>query len=262
MENKMKARLQNQYFFTPLIHFLSKMTDNIFIQCSSDGWKIQTLDSIKVAIANITLNANEIFSNYECAKSTTFCVDSSYFFAILKKTLETDTIDFVLTEILTISINNSHKSFDIKLIDTDPNFYERLEEQEQKVCRFVLSSSQIKQIDTFCTSIDDNNHVEFIIQENKLMCRVQNDFITGTLKIILQPENFTNNINDENDDDALTVKFLKKYWSILCSLVSPISKNFEIILQSTSYPIEIVYQIAPASKIAFFIAPCVDDYIE
>lgn len=129
----MKARLQNQYFFTPLIHFLSKMTDNIFIQCSSDGWKIQTLDSIKVAIANITLNANEIFSNYECAKSTTFCVDSSYFFAILKKTLETDTIDFVLTEILTISINNSHKSFDLKLIDTDPIFYERSEDRKSVV---------------------------------------------------------------------------------------------------------------------------------
>ena len=113
--------------FSTIFQNMKLLTDHINIVCNEEGMYIQTMDTAKVSILEVTIPSTW-FHSYVCSQSVTIGVSSSLFHKIvstrdkahvMKMTYTNDNTDRLFFEMSSEKENVFDRSFEIPLIDLE-----------------------------------------------------------------------------------------------------------------------------------------------
>ena len=161
----MEARLRNDAaFFKRLIDAVKEMVNEVVLDCTQDGIKMQAMDNSHVALVHFFLNSEKTFSSYRCNVPINIGINVVALQKILKLCNNED--------ILTLSKNEKEDS--LTLLFESPN--------GSKISQFSLS---LLEIDQEILSIPDVEYKTYFSMSSQELLRIFRDFkdIADTITI-------------------------------------------------------------------------------
>jgi len=234
-----------------LFESLKNILCDVNFTADRTGIKLTTIDSTKVAIINLFLNA-EKFEEYVCEERINIGLNLVSIFKILKGSKHSDIVYFTIYKedpnFLTIKTLNSVKKTSIeskiKLLDMDEKIY--------NIPDINFSSNITMPSGEFQTYIAELSNVSDVINfksnSKELLLSAKGDFAEQVVKIKQSNEQIKELIEEYQSGD-FKIKYIQLFTKStnLCGTI-------EIYLKS-GFPLTILYSVANLGQIKYCLAP-------
>jgi len=244
--------------FSNIFQNIKMFTDNISILCKSDGIYVQTMDSSRVSIIELTL-PSAWFDSYLCDIDISLGISSNILYKILNTREKTQNIQIVYTDdsIDSLAIHftseekrNFDKHFEVPLIDLEVE-YMTIPEIDY-IAEFIMPSgifsSLINQLKTFGETMDIK------CNENSIIL-FSNSIDSGKMSVEINIDDLSSFAINEGEE--LNMSFSLNYLHHICSF-NKLSKDMEIKL-CNQFPLSVIYDLGNEGFMKFYLAPKIDD---
>lgn len=238
--------------FSTIFQNMKFITDQINIVCSEERLYIQTMDTSKISILEISIPATW-FHSYICTESVTIGVSSSLFHKIVSTRDKTQVIKMTYnndTDRLFFEMSSENKkafdrSFEIPLIDLECDTMTIPDMDYQAELSMPSSSfaTLISQLKTFGETLD------FVCNESKLEL-ISKTGDQGQMMVSVGIEELSSFSIDE--DAEINVSYSLNHLHVICAY-SKICKEVEIRV-SNDIPLRLDYKSEDLT-IKYFLAP-------
>lgn len=115
-----KAELSNNSIFKDCFESISKIVDEIVLECDEEGMRIKTLDRSHITFVHLELN-NSLFDSYICDVPEKISIDSVEFMKVLKRCKSNDLLCLTVEDgnFVIKFVGDSTRTFNIRLIDLE-----------------------------------------------------------------------------------------------------------------------------------------------
>jgi len=259
----MKLRLDSAKAdtFTAIFQHIKNFTDQINIDFSNEKMYIQTMDSAHVSIVEIGIPSEWFAGGYECPIAITIGINVNIFWKILNskdksQIMELDirgdslTIHFLNPEIADIMVTTFEKHFEVPLVDIEvtPMQIPAIDYQAE----FTISSAKFAEMIQQLRMFGDT--MEITCSEEKISLQ-SNGQDSGKMSVDIKIDDLTS--FSINEGDELNLSFSLLYLNYIC-MYNKIAKDVDIRL-CNQYPLSILYDLGQDAKMAFFLAPKMED---
>ncbi len=226
---------------------LKEIINDVNIFFTKDGVNITALDTAKVALINMNLNA-EKFEEYECKDDIRAGVNVSNFFKILKFITNTDilTVTIENSDFIKIKIENEVKksstTFQLKMLWINED---ELQIPEIKpTCVTVMPSVDFQRICRDMSNIGTEIKIER--KNNILNIECDGDFASQQTEIDTEQNDF-----EGNAGSVYPLKYINLFTKAtgMCS-----NMRIQLTNPTETMPIVFVYDVANLGKIEFYLA--------
>jgi proliferating cell nuclear antigen len=236
-----------------LFESLKNILSDVNFTADKNGVKLTTIDSTKVAIINLFLNA-EKFEEYICEERINIGLNLVSIFKILKGSKHSDIVYFTIYKenpnFLTIKTLNSVKKTSIeskiKLLDMDEKIYNI---PDINFSSYITMPSGDFQ--TYITELSNvSDVVNFKSNSKELLLSTKGDFAEQVVKIKQSNEKIKELLEEEEYQSGdFKIKYIQLFTKStnLCGTI-------EIYLK-TGFPLTILYSIANLGQIKYCLAP-------
>jgi proliferating cell nuclear antigen len=244
--------------FTSIFQNMKTFTDHIAILCKSTGIYIQTMDTARVSIVELSLPA-AWFDKYTHTVDVSIGISSNILYKILNARTAPQIIQIVYenesNDRLSLHFTSEDKKtfdkhFEVPLIDLDVE-YMAIPEIEY-IAEFSVPSGVfsglINQLKMFGDSMDISCSEEKIIL-------FSNSPDSGKMSVDMNIDDLTS--FSINEGEELKLSFSLNFLHNICSF-NKLSKEMEIKL-ANDYPLAIVYDLGNEGFMKFYLAPKIDD---
>ena len=235
-----------------LFESLKNILCDVNFTADKNGIKLTTIDSTKVAIINLFLNA-EKFEEYICEERINIGINLVSIFKILKGSKHSDILYFTIYKedpnFLTIKTLNSIKKTTIeskiKLLDMDEKIYNI---PDIKFSSYITMPSGDFQ--TYITELSNvSDVVNFKSNSKELLLSAKGDFAEQNVKIKQSNDKIKESIEDEYQSGDFKIKYIQ-----LFAKSTNLCGTIEIYLK-TGFPLTILYSVANLGQIKYCLAP-------
>jgi proliferating cell nuclear antigen len=256
INNHNKAEL-----FASIFQNIKIFTEHISILCKPNGLYVQTMDSSRVSIIELTLPSTW-FDLYSCEKDVVIGISSNILYKILNAReksqhiqiiYETDSNDSLSIHFTSEEKNNFDKHFEVPLIDLEVEHMAipTIDYVAEFIVPSGIFSALITQLKMFGETMDikcnENNIILF-----------SNSPDSGKMSVEMNIDDLTSFAINEGEE--LNMSFSLNYLHHICSF-NKLSKEIEIKL-CNQYPLSIIYDLGGEGFMKFFLAPKIDDSSE
>jgi proliferating cell nuclear antigen PCNA len=247
--------------FASLFQHIRVFTDNVNIIFEKDRFYMQTMDSSKISILEISIPSDwfDVYEHKE-ANSITLGMNTSILFKILNSRDKTQQINIVYNnsdDKLCFHFTSDNKAefdkhFEISLMDIDMEMMSIPEIEYQ--AEFTLGSHNfaniIHQLEMFGDSLDIN-----CSEDKILLCASSNE--QGKMFVEIKIDDLSEFTIDEGE--SVELSFSLKLLHNIC-LYNKISKEIELKF-SNNYPLKIIYKLIghENASMVFYLAPKINE---
>lgn len=251
--NPVKAEL-----FTSIFQNIKVFTDHISILCKANGIYLQTMDSSRVSIIELSLPSTW-FDKYSHSDNVAIGISSSILYKILNAREKSQNIQIVYENTTTDTLslhftseekNNFDKHFEVPLIDLEMDYMTipHIEYVAEFTIPSGVFSSLINQLKMFGESMDINCSEEKIVL-------FSNSIDSGKMSVEMNIDDLTS--FSINEGEELKLSFSLNYLHNICAF-NKLSKEMEIKL-ADNFPLSIIYDLSNEGFMKFYLAPKIDD---
>ena len=251
--NPVKAEL-----FTSIFQNIKVFTDHISILCKANGIYLQTMDSSRVSIIELSLPST-LFDKYSHSDNVAIGISSSILYKILNAREKSQNIQIVYENTTTDTLslhftseekNNFDKHFEVPLIDLEMDYMTipHIEYVAEFTIPSGVFSSLINQLKMFGESMDINCSEEKIVL-------FSNSIDSGKMSVEMNIDDLTS--FSINEGEELKLSFSLNYLHNICAF-NKLSKEMEIKL-ANNFPLSIIYDLSNEGFMKFYLAPKIDD---
>jgi len=244
--------------FTSIFQNIKTFTDHISILCKETGIYIQTMDSARVSIVELSLPA-AWFDTYKHTVDVSIGISSSILYKILNARTVPQTIQIVYEndEKDTLSVHFTSedkktfdKHFEVPLIDLEVEYMTipPIEYVAEFTVPSGVFSGLINQLKMFGDSMD------ITCSEEKIVL-FSNSPDSGKMSVEMDIDDLTS--FSINEGEELNLSFSLNFLHNICSF-NKLAKEMEIKL-ANDYPLAIVYDLNGEGFMKFYLAPKIDD---
>jgi proliferating cell nuclear antigen len=239
-----------------LIESLKEVLTDINLYFDSNGLKIMTMDTARVALVYVRLH-QEHFEEYQCDSKIMCGINMIYFFKLLKTVGNNDVLTlFIRTNSLNelgIRIENKEKN------TVTESYLKMLDISEEKLdipdiqYDSVISMPSVD-FQKYCRDLSViSNKVCIISNESKFILESNGDFASQKIIIGEAQNGLIFSKKNQKVSGTFDLKYLNSFTKStnLCSTV-------EIFLK-TEYPLIIEYNVANLGKLQFCLAPKIEE---
>jgi proliferating cell nuclear antigen len=253
IENVQKAET-----FCMIFQYVKVFSDHINIMFEPDRLYIQSMDSARVSVFEITLPA-QWFDKYTCMTATTIGISSQILFKILNTRDRMHKIELVCesnNDRLNIHFtsddkNTYDKHFEVPLIDIESETISIPDTEYQ--AEFTLSSAHFSALVNQLKNFGDTMDIECSEQNIVLFSKSPD---SGKMSVEIDIEDLSAFAIAEGE--KLSLSFSLNSLSNIC-LYNRLSREIEIKILP-EYPIKLVYYLGDEqSKMVFYLAPKIQD---
>ena len=244
--------------FTSIFQNMKTFTDHIAILCKDSGIYVQTMDSARVSIVELSL-PSAWFDTYTHTVDVSIGISSNILYKILNARTVPQVIQFVYenasNDTLSVHFTSEDKKtfdkhFEVPLIDLEVE-YMTIPEIDY-VAEFTLPSGVfsglINQLKMFGDSMD------ITCSEEKIVL-FSNSPDSGKMSVDMNIDDLTS--FSINEGEELKLSFSLNFLHNICAF-NKLSKEMEIKL-ANDYPLAIVYDLNCEGFMKFYLAPKIDD---
>jgi proliferating cell nuclear antigen len=244
--------------FTSIVQNMKTFTDHIAILCKDTGIYIQTMDTARVSIVELSLPASW-FDTYKYTVNSSIGISSNILYKILNARMATQVIQIVYEnegkDTLSLHFTSEDKKtfdkhFEVPLIDLEVEYMEIPE--IDYIAEFTVPSGVfsglISQLKMFGDSMD------ITCSEEKIIL-FSNSADSGKMSVEMNIDDLTS--FSINEGEELSLSFSLTFLHNICSF-NKLAKEMEIKL-ATDYPLAIVYDLGSEGFMKFYLAPKIDD---
>ena len=244
--------------FTSIFQNIKIFTEHVSILCKSTGIYLQTMDSSRVSIIELSLPSTW-FDGYAYTVDISIGISSNILYKILNAREKSQNIQIVYENGAddTLSIhftseekNNFDKHFEVPLIDLEVE-YMAIPPIEY-VAEFTIPSTTfsglINQLKMFGESMDISCCEEKIVL-------FSNSLDSGKMSVEMNIDDLTSFAINEGEE--LNMSFSLNYLHNICSF-NKLSKEMEIKL-CNNFPLSIIYDLSDEGFMKFYLAPKINE---
>ena len=244
--------------FSSIFQNIKMFTEHISILCKPDGIYVQTMDSSRVSIIELTLPATW-FDSYSCHVDVSIGISSNILYKILNTREKSQNIQIVYTDEANDSLaihytseekHNFDKHFEVPLVDIEVEYMTIpvIEYIAEFIVPSGIFSALINQLKTFGETMDIK------CNENSIIL-FSNSIDSGKMSVEMNIDDLTSFAINEGEE--LNMSFSLNYLHHICSF-NKLSKEMEIKLCS-QYPLSVIYDLGNEGSMKFYLAPKIDD---
>ena len=230
-----------------IFEVLKDILNDVNIVFDSNGMRILALDSARIALVNVFLDAKN-FEEYTCTKRTIVGVNISNTYRILKSISGADTMSMTLenSQIMKITVHNEQRKtttqHELKLLDIND---EGLDVPDVKLDLVtIVPSSEFQKIARDMYNLSQEVTIERSSTSFKMSCL--GDFANQSTKIEDLP------VVDKGAAGIFSLKYINMF-----TKSTNMSQNLEI-FQGPDMPIIFRYCIANLGDLKFYLAPNIE----
>ncbi len=258
-------QIQKAEIFAGLFQHIKSFTEDVNIMFEKDRMYIQTMDSSRVSIIEMSLPAGwfDVYEN-KTPSTITIGLKSTILFKILNSREKTQSIRIEYNEqdtdrlFIYFSSDNKlefDKRFEFPLMEIDNEIMGIPEIEHQ--AEFTVCSQHFSSIVNQLQMFGDSMNIE--CSEEKILLS-SNSQDQGKMMVEIKIEDLTSFIIDENE--TLNLSFSLNYLHNIC-LYNKIAKEVEIKL-TPNYPLQVIYDLGTIeggekAEMKFYLAPKIDD---
>lgn len=243
--------------FATIFQNIKLFTDHISILCKSTGLYIQTMDSSRVSIVELSLPATW-FDKYSYTVDISIGISSSILYKILNARTVPQTIHIVYEneshDTLSVHFTTEEKKhfdkhFEVPLIDLEQEYMHipPIEYVAEFTVPSTIFSGLIQQLKMFGETMDINCSEEKIVL-------FSNSSDTGKMSVEINIDDLTS--FSINESEELNLSFSLNYMHNICSF-NKLAKEMEIKI-CNDYPLAIIYNVGDEGFMKFYLAPKID----
>ena len=253
--NPIKAEL-----FTNIFQNIKIFTDHISIMCKDTGIYVQTMDSSRVSIIEMSL-PKDWFDVYSHTVDVAIGISSSILYKILNAREKSQNIQIVYdgdsSDVLSIHYtnetngkNNYDKHFEVPLIDLEVEHMEipPIDYAAEFTVPSGIFSGLINQLKMFGDSLEISCSEEKIILSS-------NSPDSGKMSVEINIDDLTSFSINEGED--LNLSFSLTYLHNIC-MFNKLAKDMDVKL-CNQYPLSILYDLGNEGFMKFYLAPKIND---
>jgi len=251
--NPIKAEL-----FTSIFQNIKIFTEHVSILCKSTGIYLQTMDSSRVSIIELSLPSTW-FDGYAYTVDISIGISSNILYKILNAREKSQNIQIVYDngsdDTLSIHFtseekNNFDKHFEVPLIDIEVEYMAipPIEYVAEFTIPSVTFSGLINQLKMFGESMDINCSEEKIVL-------FSNSIDSGKMSVEMNIDDLTSFAINEGEE--LNMSFSLNYLHNICSF-NKLSKALGIEL-CYNFPLSIIYDLSDEGFMKFYLAPKINE---
>lgn len=244
--------------FTSLFQHIKLFSDHVNLTFNEEKMYLQTMDSARVSIFEITL-PNTWFNSYSVTDKVTLGINANVLFKVLHSRDKEQLINMncesgmenLLINFTNDNKNNFDKHFEIPLMELDvelmeiPNFESNTD--------IALPSSYFAGIISQLQIFGDT--IEFICSEEKIEL-ISSSVESGKMRVNIDVSELTEYSITEGDDMKISFSLTRLH--NIC-MYHKISKEVEIIL-TNDFPMKIRYKLdLEDAEMVFYLAPKIGD---
>jgi len=244
--------------FTSIFQNIKTFTDHISILCKDSGIYVQTMDSARVSIVELSLPA-AWFDTYTHTVDVSIGISSSILYKILNARTVPQTIQIVYEndtrDTLSIHFTSDDKKtfdkhFEVPLIDLEQEYMDipPIDYVAEFSVPSGVFSGLINQLKMFGDSMD------ITCSEEKIVL-FSNSPDSGKMSVEMDIDDLTS--FSINEGEELNLSFSLNFLHNICSF-NKLAKEMEIKL-ANDYPLAIVYDLGGEGFMKFYLAPKIDD---
>lgn len=258
-------QIQKAEIFAGLFQHIKSFTEDVNIMFEKDRMYIQTMDSSRVSIIEMSLPSGwfDVYEN-KTPSTITIGLKSTILFKILNSREKTQSIRIEYNEqdtdrlFIYFSSDNKlefDKRFEFPLMEIDNEIMGIPEIEHQ--AEFTVCSQHFSSIVNQLQMFGDSMNIE--CSEEKILLS-SNSQDQGKMMVEIKIEDLTSFIIDENE--TLNLSFSLNYLHNIC-LYNKIAKEVEIKL-TPNYPLQVIYDLGTIeggekAEMKFYLAPKIDD---
>jgi len=258
-------QIQKAEIFAGLFQHIKSFTEDVNIMFEKDRMYIQTMDSSRVSIIEMSLPAGwfDVYEN-KTPSTITIGLKSTILYKILNSREKTQSIRIEYNEqdtdrlFIYFSSDNKlefDKRFEFPLMEIDNEIMGIPEIEHQ--AEFTVCSQHFSSIVNQLQMFGDSMNIE--CSEEKILLS-SNSQDQGKMIVEIKIEDLTSFIIDENE--TLNLSFSLNYLHNIC-LYNKIAKEVEIKL-TPNYPLQVIYDLGTIeggekAEMKFYLAPKIDD---
>jgi len=258
-------QIQKAEIFAGLFQHIKSFTEDVNIMFEKDRMYIQTMDSSRVSIIEMSLPSGwfDVYEN-KTPSTITIGLKSTILYKILNSREKTQSIRIEYNEqdtdklFIYFSSDNKlefDKRFEFPLMEIDNEIMGIPEIEHQ--AEFTVCSQHFSSIVNQLQMFGDSMNIE--CSEEKILLS-SNSQDQGKMMVEIKIEDLTSFIIDENE--TLNLSFSLNYLHNIC-LYNKIAKEVEIKL-TPNYPLQVIYDLGTIeggekAEMKFYLAPKIDD---
>lgn len=115
-----KVELSDNKIFKDIFDAVSKIIDEVVIECDEEGMRLRALDRSHITFVNMELQSS-LFDEYICDKPEKISIDTAEFMKVLKRCKNSDTLGLGIDEgnLIITFMGDALRTFRIKLLDLE-----------------------------------------------------------------------------------------------------------------------------------------------
>jgi len=244
--------------FTSIFQNMKTFTDHIAILCKSTGIYVQTMDTARVSIVELSL-PSDWFDKYTYTVDVSIGISSSILYKILNARMVSQVIQIVYENVsndtLLVHFTSEDKKtfdkhFEVPLIDLEVEYMEipLIDYVAEFTVPSGVFSGLINQLKMFGDSMD------ITCSEEKIIL-FSNSPDSGKMSVEMNIDDLTS--FSINEGEELNLSFSLNFLHNICSF-NKLAKEMEIKLVN-NFPLAIIYDLSNDGFMKFYLAPKVDD---